>query len=114
MRGCSSKTVHIGPYFGKTKMSFKVGRFSQFSNFGLNLSAVCLPFFHISKLPPLKHILALQTLGQICTVSELQRLTFVIFQTEHTVGIQKRDVFKIWFCPKLASLFCNFDQRSKS
>ena len=37
------------------------------------------------KLPPLKHILALPTWGQKCTVTELQPFQFAIFQMEHPV-----------------------------
>ena len=36
-------------------------------------------------LPPLKQILALPILGQICTDSELQLFTFAILQMEHLV-----------------------------
>ena len=46
----------------------------------LCFSNVCL---HL--LNSLKHILALPKLGQICTVSELQPFTYVMFQTEHPV-----------------------------
>ena len=43
-------------------------------------------FENRKKLPPLKHILALPTLGQVCIVSEQQPFLSDFFQTEHPVG----------------------------
>ena len=43
-------------------------------------------FENWKKLPPLKHILALPTWGQTCTVSELQPFEISIFQTKHPVS----------------------------
>ena len=40
-------------------------------------------FENRKKLPPLKHILDLPTLGQICIVSEQQPFISDFFQTEH-------------------------------
>ena len=66
-------------------MRLRGGRFFQYSK-------ICLHFqvfvYNISnKLLPLKHILALPTWGQICTISELQPITLVILQLEHLVII---------------------------
>ena len=46
-------------------------------------------FWKLKNMPPLKHILAILTWDQICTVSEIQPFTFVMFQTEHPVNQQK-------------------------
>ena len=46
-------------------------------------------FENWKKLPPLKHILALPTWGQICTVSVLQPFEISIFQMKHPVTFDK-------------------------
>ena len=51
----------------------------------------CKPIFeNLEILPPLKHILALSTEGQMCTVSVLQPFAFDNFQSEHPVS-EKRE-----------------------
>ena len=44
-------------------------------------------FENRKKLPPLKHILALPALGQICIISEQQPFLSDFFQTEHPVAL---------------------------
>ena len=47
-------------------------------------------FENWKNLPPLKHILALPTLGQICTITELQPFEISTFQMKHLVRIGSR------------------------
>ena len=50
----------------------------------------CKQFFENWKiLPPLKHILGLPTLGQICTITELKPFEISTFQMKHPVPIHE-------------------------
>ena len=54
-------------------------------------------FENWKNLPPLKHILALPTLGQICTVTELQPFEISTFQMKHPVWPSLRVEIKEFF-----------------
>ena len=75
VNGCNTETVHIWPIVGKAKMCLRGGRlFWKIVNKQLKNVNKC-PKTQ-KNLPPLKHILALLTWGQICTDSVLQPFTF--------------------------------------
>ena len=66
-------------------MCLRGGRFFNFRKF---VYIFQLFVYNFSKnLPPLKHILALPTQGQICIVTELQPLEISTFQMKHPVRI---------------------------
>ena len=83
VNGLRTELVHFWPMFVKPKCVWEAVDFFEFSK-------ICFHFLLFDdnlsyELPPLKYILSLPPLGQICTISELQPFTFAIFQTEHPV-----------------------------